>query len=35
MAVKEYRKALELNPQHLNAHKNLGVVLAYDLKDTS
>lgn len=33
MAVKEYRRALEINPNHLNAHRNLGVVLAYDLKD--
>lgn len=33
IAVKEYRKALEFNPQHLHAHQNLGVVLAYDLKD--
>lgn len=34
VAVKEYRKALEINPKHLNGHKNLGVVLAYDIKDT-
>lgn len=33
VAVKEYRKALEVNANHLNAHKNLGVVLAYDLGD--
>lgn len=33
IAVKEYRKALELDPRHLNALKNLGVVLAYDLRD--
>jgi Tfp pilus assembly protein PilF len=33
IAVKEYRKALEFNPKHLHAHQNLGVVLAYDLKD--
>jgi cytochrome c-type biogenesis protein CcmH/NrfG len=33
IAVKEYRKALEFDPQHLHAHQNLGVVLAYDLKD--
>lgn len=32
-AVKEYRRVLEMNPQHLHAHQNLGVVLAYDLKD--
>lgn len=35
MAVKAFRKALELNPQHLLAHKNLGIVLAYDLKDSA
>ena len=35
IAVKEFRKALELNPRHLTALKNLGVVLAYDLKDTA
>ncbi len=33
IAVKEYRKALEFNPQHLNGNRNLGVVLAYDLRD--
>jgi len=32
-AVEEYRKALKLNPQHLNGHKNLAVVLAFDLND--
>lgn len=32
-AVKEYRKALEFDPNHLNGHKNLGVVLEYDLRD--
>jgi len=32
-AAKEYRKAIELNPRHLLAHKNLGIVLAYDLQD--
>ena len=35
VAVREYRKALEFNPKHLNAQKNLGVVLAYDLKNTA
>jgi tetratricopeptide (TPR) repeat protein len=34
MAVKEYRKALELNPQHLHAIKNMGIVFAYDLHDS-
>ena len=33
MAVKEYKKALEINPKHLNGRKNLAVVLAYDLHD--
>lgn len=33
VAVKEYRKALEFNPQHFNGNRNLGVVLAYDLRD--
>jgi tetratricopeptide (TPR) repeat protein len=33
IAVKEYRKALEYNPNHLFGHKNLGVVLAFDLND--
>ncbi len=31
-AVEEYRKAIAINPKHLNAHRNLGVVLAFDLK---
>jgi regulator of sirC expression with transglutaminase-like and TPR domain len=33
MAVKEYRKALETDPKHLQAIKNLGIVYAYDLHD--
>lgn len=33
IAVKEYRKALEINPNHAMGHLNLGVVLAYELKD--
>ncbi len=33
VAVKEYRKGLEFNPQHLNGNRNLGVVLAYDLRE--
>lgn len=32
-AEKEYRKALDMDPGHLQAHKNLGIVLAYDLQD--
>ncbi len=31
-AIEEYRKALKINPDHLNAHRNSGVVLAFDLK---
>lgn len=30
-AVEEYRKAIALDPNHSNAHRNLGVVLGYDL----
>jgi len=32
-AVEAYRKALAVNPNHLNAHRNLGVVSAFDLGD--
>jgi tetratricopeptide (TPR) repeat protein len=32
-AVEEFRKAITINPNHLNAHRNLGVVLAFDLGD--
>jgi tetratricopeptide (TPR) repeat protein len=32
-AVEEYRTALKLDPNHLNGHKNLAIVLAYDLHD--
>jgi cytochrome c-type biogenesis protein CcmH/NrfG len=32
-AVVEFRKALKIAPSHLNAHRNLGVVLGFDLKD--
>jgi tetratricopeptide (TPR) repeat protein len=32
-AVEEYRKAIKINPNHLYAHRNMGVVLAFDLKD--
>lgn len=34
IAIKEYRKALEINPQHLHALKNMGIVYAYDLRDS-
>lgn len=30
-AVEEYRKAIVINPSHLYAHRNLAVVLAFDL----
>jgi len=30
-AVEEYRKAIAINPRHLYAHRNLGVVFAFDL----
>ncbi len=30
-AVEEYRKALKIDPKFPNGHRNLGVVLAYDL----
>lgn len=33
IAAKEYRKALSIDPNHPNGHKNLGVVLAFDLRD--
>jgi cytochrome c-type biogenesis protein CcmH/NrfG len=32
-AVVEFRKAIKMSPGHLNAHRNLGVVLGFDLKD--
>lgn len=32
-AVEEYRKAITINPNHPNAHRNLGVVLAFDMRD--
>ena len=32
-AVEEYRKAIAINPGHLNAHRNLGIVLGFDLSD--
>lgn len=35
LAVREYRKALELNPNHPLGHMNLGIVLAFDLKDNA
>ncbi|GAB4390479.1 MAG: tetratricopeptide repeat protein [Thermodesulfovibrionales bacterium] len=30
-AVETYRKAISINPRHPYAHRNLGVVLGYDL----
>jgi cytochrome c-type biogenesis protein CcmH/NrfG len=32
-AVAAYRKAIGINPDFPNAHRNLGVVLSYDLHD--
>jgi len=32
-AAEEYRKAISINPSHPNAHRNLGIVLAFDLKN--
>lgn len=32
-AVEEYRKAIKINSRHLYAHRNLGVVLAFDIGD--
>ncbi len=34
-AVEEYRKALKQDPNHLNGHRNLAVVLSYDLHNTA
>jgi tetratricopeptide (TPR) repeat protein len=33
-AVEQYRKALKIDPKFPNGHRNLAVVLAYDLHDT-
>lgn len=33
-AASEFRRAAEMDPKHLNALMNLGVVLRYDLNDT-
>jgi cytochrome c-type biogenesis protein CcmH/NrfG len=32
-AAEEFREAISINPLHPNAHRNLGVVLAFDLND--
>ncbi len=32
-AAEEYRKAIAIAPDHPNAHRNLGIVLAFDLKN--
>ncbi len=32
IAVKEYTKAIKINPKHIQAHRNKGIVLAFDLK---
>ena len=34
IAIKEYKKALQYDPNHLYAHRNMGVVLAFDLNKT-
>jgi len=34
-AAEQYRKAIAIEPKHLNAHRNLGVVLAFDLNKKS
>ncbi len=34
-AVENYRKAIKINPNFPNAHRNLGVVLSYDLHNTT
>ena len=34
-AVEQYRKAIATDHNHLNAHRNLGVVLAFDLNNRS
>lgn len=33
LAIEEYRRALKINPNHPFAHRNSGVVLAFDLHD--
>jgi Tfp pilus assembly protein PilF len=33
-AVEQYRKALKIDPNFPNGHRNLAVVLSYDLHDT-
>ncbi|HEX8947984.1 MAG TPA: tetratricopeptide repeat protein [Dissulfurispiraceae bacterium] len=35
LAAVVFKQAIELNPKHAIAHRNLAVVLAYDLKDKS
>ena len=32
-AAEEFRKAISINPLHPNAHRNLGVVLAFDFHE--
>jgi len=32
-AAEEYKKAIASNPGHPNAHRNLGIVLAFDFKN--
>lgn len=32
-AVEKYKEALKINPRHPNAHRNLGIVLGFDLSE--
>jgi regulator of sirC expression with transglutaminase-like and TPR domain len=32
-AAEEFKKAISINPLHPNAHRNLGVVLAFNFND--
>ena len=33
LAIKEYKKALDIDPNHVNALMNMGIVLSEDKKD--
>jgi len=35
IALKEFQKAIEINPRHGMAHRNMGVVLASDVRDNA
>jgi len=32
-AIEEHRKAIKINSNHVNAHRNMAVVFAYDLHE--